>query len=474
MISFKEYHSLKDQVREYLHSLNVCHYLGFDEDLIDCLATTLITKIQFGENYNRSCFYYVLMNYASLIYNSIYGILFFRGYSDKRLFYKKNIFVQNRSLYNRTYRILPEIDDSCAVYMPSTSFKNMKKHLRQHKEAKNNVFIVKYNLHTILAYSLCIIKITPLLRKLLSSKNSQLDGSVRINKLALVLILKYLTSYFACKDLYKRVTDKTLFIMEHDKCENTLVLKKIRKEYNLHYRIGTLNHGAFYGFNLAYVCPISDFELCTCERERKLVTNYSDIKESNVLPVGTPIQSFDNGISYNYGRGINELLVLGTICSGEWYDIQVDLIKYLKENGIPFKYRTRPGTAQYDMKKLEGILEKEDYTKGTTLLEDCANYQNIISFSLDALGMALRLERAIAIYLPPEVFNQFSPIGEGSKQVVITSCISEVEGFIKGDKGESGYDKDTLRWIVANFGELSFEKVIENIKSALQVQRKCC
>lgn len=466
MMNYEEYIELKKKLHVYLQSVDIQSMLNLSNELITGIEEHLLTKIQFREFYTKSMLYYVIGYLGGIIFSCFFKRNRYCRCNDKDALEKKVILISARALYNRFQNLAQMSEDYGVVYMPDISYENMDKHLEEHELKGNSVYVISHSFIDCILFILAIFKLIPTFIRIKKySHNNELDQFC-IDRLVLVSLLKFVAGNIVIRNKFKR--SDTVFVSDYDKSIDLLILKHHREQYGINYRIGSLNHGAFVGFNLSYVCPCADFIMCTCNREVELTKKFLHSNSININAVGAPLQSFvDNYQSITAATESKGYLVLGTFAEGEWKENQKKLIRYIKSMGLEFKYRLRPASMDHDLRELSDILNLDDCTCNTTLSEDCDRFQNIITFSLDALNSCIRKTRNILIYVPQKVYDNYSPLGEDSDQIIITPVWNDVKSFLDKKHEESKYNEKTKQWITDNVGEQDFDKVVENIKKVI-------
>lgn len=436
--------------------------LCLSPELIDNLADYCVLGKNHKVSYNHSSLFYIINSLLAALCNVVCNIFFYRFTRFIRS--PQYIFIKSPSTFNRFGKLSFAIGKSAVCTLPIFDIKGIHKRFVKEIKDSSNPILLLLSVKDLINYVCFILKNIKLLYNI-GNNREYVDADYNPNKFLLVCILKYLACYRTLLQLRHILEDsQPSIITDHDKTPIVLALKHIREVYHLNFNIITINHGAFSGFNLYYINPYSDIIMCTCLREVELTKKYS--AKCRVYSYGIQLSTFIDDEHYNIINSKYDLLILGTITDGNLGRIQLELLKYLKKTGINFKYRLRPDSATKDKQFLSYILSDNDYTNRTTLLEDCASSKRIISFSLDALGRAVILNKQVAIFVDKHIFSDFSPIGNRSDEVFVTDDINEIIKFInKKENITNVYSAITKQWIYNNIGELSFEKIVMNIKA---------
>lgn len=461
-----EYQKDYNELGKLIDDNKISKRFKLSSEMTSNLIDRCILAKQYSQHYEKPVLYYI----CCFILGSIYIWLssLFRPLGSKAKFdCKLTVFIQTPSIYNKFGKLATCFNNSLFCYVPVLSRANIRELINEHRKESISSFVPKMSIWELCCMLGFVFKNIYFFFKLGAQK--KLYEQYSFGHFLVVFLLKY----YYVKLLLKGFADKTgshntSIILDYDKTEIVFALKDLREKKGYNYKLITINHGAFAGFDISYIKSYSDLVLCTCAREVELSQKYIGRSHTIYKDYGIQLLAHNEQFStpsYSYDGG---LLILGTETTGLWLDKQLELLLYLKRNGIPFKYRLRPGSANTDKINLSPVLMEEDCTKNTTLMEDCSHCDRIISFSLDALGTAVRLSKRVAIYITPDMYHNFCPIGEKSDEIIITSDFREIVSFLsKSCLGVGCYNEITQTWIHNNIGELSFIETVNNIKTSI-------
>lgn len=466
-MNYEEYLDIKGKLHAYLIDTGWQRHMQVSDNVLNKVEDYLLTLVQFDNSYHRSSYIYIIGYSIKIISRFISNLFSGRNFGDITSTQKKIIFISARTLYNRFARVCSSLENCSVVYMPDINLEYIKEHFKEHLTLKNSVFEITYKLRDVLHILFDYTLLLPLIWHMRKKAEESLSG-LHIEGLLMLFTLKFIAESETIKSYFH--DDNAVFILDYDKSINLLVLIHHREKYGLKFKVGSINHGAFAGFNLAYVCPSADFSMCTCEREVRITMRYAMGLNLKIKAVGAPLQSFienKNIIKKNHKE--DSFLILGTLAEGEWLTKQRDLILELRTNSIQFKYRPRPASKLYDLKALSNVLTEDDCTHDTTLDEDCSAFDTIISFSLDALGSCVRLNKELLVFVTSFVYDNFSPIESPTNQIVITSKLEDVMNFIKKTHKHEKYSVNTIQWIENNIGIQEYDHVVNNISNFINL-----
>lgn len=453
------YIKLLNKYKKIIEDNNLGQLFGLSNSLIENMADNCILGKQYKIMYRHSTLYYILMFIAAILANYLYGLFIKRPSID---FHDRHcVFVKLPSKFNRFGKLSQRIEGCIVCTVPIFELNGLKRIYNIQKDNTNLSTVLFLSFMDVIDILIFILKhMRTFIR--IGRCNDYIEGDYNLGKYLLVFTLKCIVCEKSIIPITNLIDDNTTFITDNDKTPIVFCLKSIREKQNKVYKILTINHGAFVGFDLTYNKPYSDLVLCTCNREIYITKRYSE--NCNIDCYGVQLSTFiDDNITTDISENKCDLLILGTVTNNNWGPLQMKILQYLKENNVNFKYRLRPASAKKDEEYLSKVLIKEDFNHGTSLLEDCVSCRRIISFSLDALGRAVIMKKPVAIYVDDQTFFDFSPIGEQSRQVFVTNKYNDIIEFIENAQVEKEYSSNTKQWIYDNIGELRFDKIVDNI-----------
>lgn len=456
-------------IAEIVNESNLNELFHFNDKLYEGFIDFLIDLIE-EPSKKHNVIYYLFVFLPSILYNVICGFLKKKNY---RLLENKNVFVSSPALYNRFVNIVSEIQNSTILYFPEFHNSFLKQHVSEHKIKGNKVVIGYYSLENFIKISFYYFKYIYLILKYVHNCRSGLHLQEKdfIAK-SVFFVLKYISFMVFYKSVvtkYINNDSKITWILDHDKSYASFVINHYKGNKRKQDLTITINHGSFSGFNLSYIKPISDYILCTSEREKRITLKYSNIENSRIIPVGIPLQSFTalKSEGDKLEQQVIPIVILGTnTAKNSYLQVQKRLICLLKNNKIKFKYRFRPASKQIDSYNLRNELSEEYISFNKSLYEDCCSANIIISFSLDALGECFRLHKPCVLMLDEEEYLSFNKVGDSSDNFIITCNETDILNFVN-KRHDVSYNGATKNFIYNNFGCYYYDEVVNNIKLSI-------
>ena len=441
----------------------------FNEILYDGLIDIFIENIE-EPSKKHNVIYYLLLFFPSILYNIICGFFEKKNY---HLLNNNNVFVSTPSLYNRFLNIASEVQNSTVLYFPEFHSPLMKRHISEHQIKGNKVVIGYYSINHLIEIIFYNLKYVFVIYTFIHNCKNRIHIQEKdfIAK-SVLFVLKYISYMVFFKSVvtkYVKNDNKIVWILDHDKSDASFVINHYKGRKRKRDSTITINHGSFSGFNLSYIKPISDYILCTSEREKYITLKYSNIENNRIISVGVPLQSFSTMKSAGgqYSKQDVSVMVLGASTDkNTCLEIQKRLICLLKNNKIKFKYRFRPASKQIDSYNLRNELSEEYISFNKSLYEDCCSANIIISFSLDALGECFRLHKPCVLMLDEEEYLSFNKVGDSSDNFIITCNETDILNFVN-KRHDVSYNGATKNFIYNNFGCYYYDEVVNNIKLSI-------
>lgn len=420
-------------------------------------------------------FVYLLGRRHNCTNRFIYIIQFFLGllifkikycpFSNKKI--RSNVLlVETADKYNQMSVVCEYIPDSEILIMPSFKFDVVDGTIELLNKCECPYSFLPYTYFDILSFLIKSVSCYKTFNMFVIALKDILNCAGNENKIYDLL----LKSIFYNIVFSKGHLSKKIFFWKHDMLADSLAMKIMNKKCNLKNISVSVNHGAFIGFNLAYVRSFSDYQFCISEREKMEILKYGSIPADRVFPIGATFQLFsEENIkqSENSSSQGDILVLLTSTNTDEYLNEQIDVLSRLNDLGAKYTVRFRPSSKEEDMRRLNYILQKNNVriSNGGPLINDLVSYRNIISFSYDALPLCFIIQRRVMLYL--DVLSRESIKKYITDSICVTSDVSDVDIFIQSTARYFNYSEDDWNYLIYNFGYPEINYVKDNLLKAL-------
>ena len=398
----------------------------------------------------------------SLLYFVVTILSVFRAKKYLRLVQKpvknlnQKVYVAGAMKVVKAKNIHDVIPDASVYYYPISSLNSIETHIRTFNEKGHQLYVDSFKAkHIISTFKLFVGNY----RRLLSfSRAVDLVYDTSYNDV-IVIILKtiYFVNHF--NEFSKKLAqDKHIWLLEfHSGMEMLALQNALRKnrssDVTVHMQHGTMleNHYPEYHH------PVTDYDVVCGEREVRILSELNKY-QSKLVGVGCPLQSLGY-LSETPSELIKyDILVLLTVTNTtlalENQKKVLDLLRHQKNINVLLRFR--PASQKDDSKNLSEYIKEMTVSNGTTLDEDIASSNVVVSFSADALYSCFRQGRKIVLIVSDKyIADEFEKCGlqsDNFKIITIDAFDSTVIDSKIAQKGTVDYLKD--RYIKYNFGSI--------------------
>lgn len=370
------------------------------------------------------------------------------------------------------FKHMPEIlkDNYLIIYAPSFHHRHLNTHFNFFKSSGIRTYTPTFGFKQLVSFSFEVFRNFNKIRIL--SNLIETEFSTEISKSCQSGILMCFAYKNYIKDCSEKISnnEKTIiWFYDHDKDFKSIYFRhylKSKSKLNISVHI---QHGMFWGDNIAYTYPDSDYTFCCSEREKYIIDMTVD-NSNCVVAVGAPLQSFNDiciDDKKHVGSVKTNIILLLTDC---YYDFQLEVIKFLKEYQFDFKVRFRPASKENDMKFLGQSLSYDDISDDCLLMTNLISSNIVISFSADALFESFKLSKKTIWLMPLTERNNINFIGipNDKSAFSILSSVDELSDCLNSYSNISLVDHSHDDFIKTNFGEFDFITVCDNYRDAIK------
>lgn len=385
----------------------------------------------------------------------------------------KYIFLPFSDSHFIRFKYIPNIleSDYAIIYPPAFHTDGIIKHLSFFSERKTSIITPSFGFKNALIFLYRsiknIYKIMAVSKELASEFSYKEKNSFELGMMISILNQVYMNEFL--NSIVKVNKNKIIWFFDFDKDYKFIAfnseIKKMRQEdLTVH-----IQHGLFWGNDICYVSPNTDYIFCCNNRERNIIlSTISDPKR--VLVTGVPLQTFDNIFEENLeneSAKYDYLVLLSSSFDDKAFKIQCEILSYFKgQESFSYAVRLRPASKDYDVEKFDSFLDNNCITSNTTLSQDIDKAKFIVSFSEDSLIECFRKKKPTLFGNP---FNLKFIDDHRSSDIPfnIFKNISEFEKLITNRDLSYNFYEDI--YIRDNFGELDFEKMKINFLNNINI-----
>lgn len=476
-----EFSEIKKKIIGLLEKNNIAEVARIDIKSLPAFTDSILLDLKYSEArkipYDTSSYILkVFLFFLGITFSNILYILKRYKFKIQDCSNVKYVFLPFSDLHYIRFKHIPDIlsKDYLIIYPPVFHFKALEKHFSYFNRIGIKVYMPKFGFINSFKFLFCALKITFKVRKAskeissvcsLSAKNSLQSG------ICMCLIYHLFFNNFI-SSLSKINNNKIIWFFDFDKDFKYISINSEIKKLRLNDKTVHIQHGIFWGNNIAYTYPNADYIFCCSEREKNIISGTtSDAKR--IIIVGAPLQCFDNlNIQNDFPSQIltsKFIVLLSETLESSLLNLQNQILHYLKcSENISYRLRLRPSSKEEDLIRFSDNIDHSKISNNKTLYEDLISSSIVISFSYDALFECFSLNKPVLLgsydnsdgdLFIKEFDDKFLPI-----QVFNNS--SELKSLIESNSFKSYNSLDNV-FIRDNFGEINFAKVRQNYINAI-------
>jgi len=237
-----------------------------------------------------------------------------------------------------------------------------------------------------------------------------------------------------------------------------------------------VQHGTYNSINPEFIPPLSEYFVCSSERELYIQMN-SGMKRSNLFLAGLPIQVLkDTRIDLCNDPTDFDVLILGgngtKHLQMEFKNILTPSLKHISSLNILFRHH--PNNSNYEIKLYENIVKNYNncsISNNRSLREDILRSDIIFSFSIDALIPCIIHKKKTLFYVNSHEakYNSYKFLDK----ILIVRPVRNLDEFqiaVSDFRSISKIDFEKLydhKRITQCFGESDIDKIKMNFTAAL-------
>lgn len=291
----------------------------------------------------------------------------------------------------------------------------------------------------------------------------------------IVLLLKAIyASYHYRSYVQQLASQQHIWLLEYQSGIEMLALQNSIKEYSpldltVHMQHGTMLDPKV----IAYNDPVTDYDIVCGEREARILSGMNKY-QSKLLSLGCPIQSMGYiNFALSGKTKFDILVLLSDADKPSTIRCQSILLNKLSErNDLKVLLRFRPASQIDDEKVLHSYIKGMTVSRGTSLDEDIAASNIVLTFSADALYHCFRQgKKSVLIVHERYIEEEFTKCNMSSKNFKVsyyeTFDLQDINSMIK-NREIVDYRED--RYVKFNFGNidtLSYKQELDNFFNSI-------
>lgn len=444
----------------------------FYEDVVDINVNGRKTGLFPREGYYKYSSFLIksLLYFIVTIISVIREQKYVRSVKRKEQTLNKIVYVAGAYKIVKSNKLKDVIPEASIYYYPISNLTYLDNHIHTFNE-KNialtvDTFKIRHILKTLMIY-------TANYKKLLAFAKD-IDAIYETNHRDVIVILLK-TIYFVqhYNDFTERLKeDKHIWLLEFHSGMEMLSLQNALKinrpsDVTIHMQHGTMLENQY----PEYHHPVTDYDVVCGEREVRILSELNRY-QSKLVGIGCPLQSLGYIKEASPDLIKYDLLILLTATNtAVALKNQKRVLNLLKEQAdLSVLLRFRPASKKEDSKNLADYINGMSVSNGTTLEEDVASSNVVISFSADALYSCFRQGRKIVlIVLDKYITDEFEKCklqSDNLKVITIDSFDLTVIQSMIAQKDMVDYLKDN--YVKYNFGNIDTASYQKEIKELLE------
>ena len=444
----------------------------FYEDVVDINVNGRKTGLFPREGYYKFSSFLIksLLYFIVTIISVIRGQKYVRSVKRKGIYLNRIVYVAGAYKIVKSNELKDVIPDASIYYYPISNLTYLDNHIHTFNEKSIALTVDTFNiLHILKTFWI----FTANYKKLLAF-TKDIDTIYETDyRDVIVILLK--TIYFVqhYNGFTKRLKeDKHIWLLEFHSGMEMLALQNALKinrpaDVTIHMQHGTMLENRY----PEYHHPVTDYDVVCGEREVRILSELNKY-QSKLVGIGCPLQSLGYIKEASSDLIKYDLLVLltatNTLLALEYQKKVLNLLR--QQNDINVLLRFRPASKKEDSKNLAECTNGMAISNGTTLEEDIASSNVIISFSADALYGCFRQGRKIVLivldkYISEE-FEKCALQSDNLKVITIDRFDLSVIHSMMAQKGKVDYLKDS--YVKYNFGSIDIDTYKREINELLE------
>ena len=388
----------------------------------------------------------------------------------------KYIFMPYSDIHYIRFKYIPDIvsEDYLIIYPPAFHIKGIEIHKEYFKNKNSQVLFPKFGFINSFKFLFYALKKWRIICNASNEIGREFQPYAK-NSFQTGICMSIIHQVFM-ESLLKSISiqnqNKILWFFDHDKDYKYISInseiKKLRKnDTTIH-----IQHGFFFGNDIAYTYPNADYIFCCNKREQQIISQTITNPERAII-VGAPLQCLTKNVEVPKGDITKNseyqiIVLLSVTVNPALLNFQKEILFYLKsKKNLSYRLRLRPASQDYDIIQFGDYIDISKISKGKSLSEDLVDSSVVISFSFDALFECFKLSKQILL----GNFNTLEfTYEEGDNDIPLHffKNISEFKLLMESDSISRTYDVKSNTFVRENFGELDFEIVKQNYLNAIK------